>query len=154
MPAFEVPSAYYAASVSHFLAETPESIVGALTIRGGSVDASQRDAWLGQIAALKPALSGCDGTVFLEFDVPRIGSRIDVVLVAGPSVVVIEFKVGEHGFRIADRNQVWDYALDLKNFHRASHAAPIVPILVATEPADVVPDLHDPADDGVFPPVM
>ena len=154
MPAFEVQSAYYAASVSDFLADTAKSIVGALTIRGGSVDASQRDAWLGQIAALKLALSKCDGTVFLEFDVPRIGSRIDAVLVAGPSVIVIEFKVGEHGFRLTDRNQVWDYALDLKNFHRASHAAPIVPILVATEAADALPGLLDPADDGVFPPVM
>jgi hypothetical protein len=83
MPAFQVPSASYAALVSDFLADPAESIVGALTIRGGSVDASQRDAWLGQIAVLKPALSKCVGTVFLEFDVPRIGSRIDAVLVAG-----------------------------------------------------------------------
>ena len=154
MPAFQAPTAYYAAPVSDFLADTAESIVGALTIRSGSVDASQRDAWLGQIAVLKAALGECNGTVFLEFDVPRIGSRIDAVLVAGPAVVVIEFKVGEHEFRIADRNQVWDYALDLKNFHQASHAAPIVPILVATEAADAVPHLLDPADDGVFPPMM
>jgi hypothetical protein len=92
--------------------------------------------------------------MFLEFDVPRIGSRIDAVLVSGPALIVIEFKVGERDFRIGDRNQVWDYALDLKNFHRASHAAPIVPILVATEGPDAVPHLLDPADDGVFPPVM
>jgi hypothetical protein len=147
-------TAYYAASVSDFLADTTESIVGALTIRGGSVDASQRDAWVGQIGVLKAALGGCHGSLFLEFDVPRIGSRIDAVLVAGPVVIVIEFKVGEHEFRIADRNQVWDYALDLKNFHQASHASPIVPILVATEAADAVPRLLPPAEDGVFQPVM
>lgn len=154
MPGLAVSAAYYAALVSDFLADTTESIVGALTMRSGSVDASQRDAWVGQIAVLRTALDACDGSVFLEFDVPRIGSRIDAVLVTGPAVVVIEFKVGEHEFRIADRNQVWDYALDLKNFHQASHAAPIVPILVATEATDAVPYLLNPADDGVFPPVM
>ena len=154
MPGLAVPAAYYAAFIPDFLADTTESIVGALTMSGGSVDASQRDAWVGQIAVLKAALGGSGGSVFLEFDVPRIGSRIDAVVVSGPAVVVIEFKVGEHDFRIADRNQVWDYALDLKNFHQASHTAPIVPILVPTEAADVVPHLLDPADDGVFPPVM
>ena len=32
-----------------------------------------------------------------------------------------------------DKVQTIDYALDLKNFHRASHNAIIVPILVATD---------------------
>jgi Uncharacterized conserved protein (DUF2075) len=153
MPALSVPPAYYAAGVPTFLADTTESILGALTMRSGSVEASQRDAWVAEIAVLKTALSGRDGTVFLEFDVPRVGSRIDAVLVAGPAVVAIEFKVREHEFRTADQNQVWDYALDLKNFHQASHAAPIVPILVATEAVDAEPHLLPPADDGVYPPV-
>ena len=154
MPRLSFQSAYYGASVSEFLADTPEHIVGVLAIESGSVDSTQRDAWLGQIAILKTSLEECDGSLFLEFNVSRIGSRIDAVLVAGPTVVVIEFKVGEKKFRISDRNQVWDYALDLKNFHKASHAAAIVPILVATEATDVTPDLLDPADDRVFPPVM
>jgi hypothetical protein len=154
MPAISLPTFYYAADVATFLADTTESVVGALTMRSGSVDASQRDAWVAEIAALKTTLAGRDGTVFLEFAVPRIGSRIDAVLVAGPAVVVIEFKVGEHEFRIADRNQAWDYALDLKNFHQASHAAPIVPILLATEAVDTKPRLLPPADDGVYPPMM
>ncbi len=148
-----VPAAYYAAPISDFLTETTESVVGALAMRSGSIDASQRDAWVGQIAVLKPAVRGCEGWIFLEFDVPRIGSRIDAVLVSGPTVVVIEFKVGERDFRIGDHNQVWDYALDLKNFHRASHTAPILPILVATEGPGAPLHLLDPADDGVFPPM-
>ena len=73
-----------------------------------------------------------EGSIFLEFVVPRIGSRIDAVLVSGPVLFVIEFKVGAEAFSRDDLNQVWDYALDLKNFHRESHAAAIVPILVAT----------------------
>jgi hypothetical protein len=154
MPGPSVPTAYYAARVALFLADTTESILGSLTITSGAVDATQRDAWVAEISVLKTALSGCDGTVFLEFDVPRIGSRIDAVLIAGPAVVVIEFKVGEDEFRLADRNQAWDYALDLKNFHQSSHTAPIVPILVATEAADATPQLLPPADDGIFPPMM
>ena len=63
---------------------------------------------------------GLDGTLFLEFVVPRIGSRLDVVLISGPVIFAIEFKVGESDYRQADVNQVWDYALDLKNFHETS----------------------------------
>lgn len=155
MPAISLPAAYYAASIANFIVDPTESILGTLTTRSVfAVDPPQRDAWIGEIAMLQASLAGIDGTVFLEFDVPRIGSRIDAVLVAGPAVFVIEFKVGEREFRRGDRDQVWDYALDLKNFHQASHAAPIVPILVATEAADTDPVLLDPADDGVFPPVM
>jgi hypothetical protein len=62
-----------------------------------------------------------------------MGRRIDVVLLVGPLVFVLEFKVGAGEFTGAARDQVWDYALDLKNFHEASHGVPIVPILVATE---------------------
>ena len=57
-----------------------------------AVEPAQRDAWVGEISLLKLALDTIDGTVFLEFDVPRIGRRIDAVIVAGPAVFVIEFK--------------------------------------------------------------
>ena len=69
------------------------------------------------------------------------------------SFFVIEFKVDAEAFSRDDLNQVWDYALDLKNFHRESHAAAIVPILVATHASrsDVV--LSEPYSDGVYPPV-
>ena len=60
---------------------------------------------------------------------------------------------GAEAFSRDDLNQVWDYVLDLKNFHRESHAAAIVPILVATHASrsDVV--LSEPYSDGVYPPV-
>jgi len=150
-----VPSAFYAASVSDFLEATAQVILGALTQRSAfAVEPPQRDAWLGEIAILKQALAGLNGAVFLEFDVPRIGSRIDTVLVAGPAVFVIEFKVGEHHANMQDLNQAWDYALDLKNFHRGSHAAAIVPILVPTESEHGMPILGTPADDLVYPPMV
>ena len=45
----------------------------------------------------------------------------------------IEFKVGAKKVERLDNEQAWDYGLDLKNFHAPSHAAPIFPILCATE---------------------
>ena len=91
-----VPAAYYAARVADFIGETTESILGTLTAKSSfAVEPLQRDAWIGEVEILKEALLGTDGSVFLEFDVPRIGSRIDAVLVVGPAVFVIEFKVGE-----------------------------------------------------------
>lgn len=61
-----------------------------------------------------------------------MGKRIDVLLVLGGAVYVLEFKVGERKFTADALNQVWDYALDMKNFHSTSHLLTIVPVLVAT----------------------
>ena len=103
-------------------------------------------------SGLKPAIEGMEGMIFLEFNVPRIGSRIDAVLVSGSAIFVIEFKVGETHFKREDLNQVWDYALDLKNFHKASHDASIIPILVATHAIQSETVLPAPYADDVYPP--
>jgi hypothetical protein len=63
---------------------------------------------------------------------PRLGRRIDVVLRLPAAIVVLEFKVGERLFERGAIDPVWDYALDLKNFHAASHAPAIIPVLIAT----------------------
>jgi len=83
-----------------------------------------------------------------------MGRRVDVVLIIGPLVFVIEFKVGEKTFDRSAIDQVWDYALDLKNFHEASHDASILPILVVTE-AQACPPINLHADaDKVYRPVL
>lgn len=89
----------------------------------------------------------------MEFTVPRIGSRIDVVLVIRSVVFAIEFKVGEEHIYQSAIEQVWDYALDLKNFHRESHSIKVVPILVSTAAADCVPSIPTPYQDGVYAPI-
>ena len=148
-------NAYYAADVAKFIATTPDEILGNITANSAfAVDTTQRDAWVVQIEVLKPALEGVEGKIFLEFNVPRIGSRIDAVLISGQVIFVIEFKVGENDFKRDDRNQVWDYALDLKNFHKASHHARIIPILVATHSPRSDTVLPAPHADNVFPPVQ
>src|SRR6185503_9668736 len=110
--------------------------LGALTAAHDHVlEIEQRRAWEIEIRILREALASLTGAIFFEFDVPRLGSRIDAVVISGAAIFPIEFKCGEAHYRIGDYNQAWDYALDLKNFHLASHDASIWPVLVATEAA-------------------
>ena len=141
-------SAWYAAPITRFL-NTPETqVLGELADASSfEITPPQRDAWVREIAILGTALAGLDGWVVLEFDIPRLGSRVDVVVVSGSALIPIEFKVGEKAYTRPDFNQAWDYALDLKNFHAASHHAPIFPILLATEAPDADscnPSLYSP----------
>lgn len=114
---------------------------------------TQRDAWLVQLALLKEALLGLPGDIFLEFNIPRMGRRIDVVVIVGGVVFAMEFKVGEESFDRPAVEQVWDYALDLKNFHEASHNVSIVPILVASEALASPPTMLRADHDNVYHPV-
>lgn len=132
--------AWYGASIAEFLGTETDSVFGRLAGNGEfALLPSQKDAWLAQIGFLHSCLRGLSGSLFLEFNIPRMGRRIDTVLLIGPVVFVVEFKVGERGFDRTAIDQVWDYALDLKNFHEASHTAPIVPILIATGATESLP---------------
>lgn len=153
MPTFASLNAYYAADVATFLAADCRAVLGEVTANSAfAIDPNQRDAWVSQIRILQVNLVGIRGAVFLEFNVPRIGTRLDAVLISGPAICPIEFKVGESEFLREHLNQVWDYGLDLKNFHRASHSAPIYPILVATEAQYSDTHFSQPHTDGVHPP--
>ncbi|PUE23695.1 hypothetical protein B9Z39_15360 [Limnohabitans sp. JirII-29] len=92
--------------------------------------------------------------MFFEFSVPRLGKRIDVLALIDHVIFVIEFKVGESIFNRSAIDQVWDYALDLKNFHETSHHCMIAPLLVATNTRNVngvVSVSHH--NDGVLEPI-
>ena len=146
---------WYGASITEFLNANPSAVLGELTTNCDfALLPTQRDAWLAQIEFLRPRLNGLSGSVFFEFNIPRMGRRIDVVLVIGPVIFAIEFKVGEKTFDRSAIDQVWDYGLDLKNFHEASHDASIIPILIATEATECPPiDLHaDP--DKLYRPIV
>lgn len=146
-------SAYYSAPVQAFLSEHTDRVLGTLTAaHPHDLDIDQRRAWEEEIAILKEALRGVEGTIYFEFDVPRLGSRIDAVLISGPAIFPIEFKCGEGEYHKADHNQAWDYALDLKNFHLASHHAPLLPVLVATAALLSDDEWQSPHSDGVRPP--
>lgn len=127
--------AYYADLIENFIQSDPAAILG--KINQGSDDSSirqtQRAAWQSQIEILQPILQKYKGAIYFEYSIPRMGERIDVVLLIGAAILVLEFKVGEKTFSSYGLDQVCDYALDLKNFHEASHHQYIAPVLIATE---------------------
>lgn len=145
---------WYGAEISTFTKAEPDVVLGELVRNGQfTLQLTQKNAWISQIAYLQVQLRGLRGSIFLEFSIPRMGRRIDVVLIVGAVVFAIEFKVGAADFDRSAVDQVWDYALDLKNFHEASHDAAIVPILVATE-AEACPPIQLLADsDKVHRPI-
>lgn len=124
---------YYSDSISDFLKKQPETIIGEISIncRMGHIN-TELYAWENQIIILKEVLNKLEGHLFFEFSIPRMGKRVDCILIIKNIVFVIEFKVGETDFLNHNIEQVWDYALDLKNFHQPSHSLLMVPILVAT----------------------
>ena len=102
----------------------------------GIIRPTSEAAWDGEITIMQDTLSnfsGIPGKIVFEYDIPRLGKRIDVVLLCNGIIFCIEFKVGQRSILEADIDQVLDYALDLKNFHRFSRDKLIVPILCATE---------------------
>lgn len=125
---------YFKDSIKSFLQKSEEEIIGAITL-SNQFDSTQlqNKSWAQQIPILKKALAGYDGILFFEFSIPRMGKRIDSLIIIDNIVFVIEFKVGETKFLNYQIDQVWDYALDLKNFHRPSHNVVLAPILVSTE---------------------
>jgi hypothetical protein len=125
---------YFKDTIEDFLRKSAEEIIGAITL-SNQFDATlfQNKAWKEQIEILQKALVPYRGTLFFEFSIPRMGKRVDVIAIIENIVFVVEFKVGENKFLSNHVEQVWDYALDLKNLHKPSHRAFLVPILVATE---------------------
>ncbi len=130
---------YYSDSIQKFLSRSPQEVIGFIT-QSNYFDSTrnQNKAWEQQILILKSALQAFEGTLFFEFSIPRMGKRVDCIIIIDNVVFVIEFKVGETEYLSYNSDQVWDYALDLKNFHKPSHAAAIVPILIATEARDTI----------------
>ena len=131
---------YYSDSIANFQKTTPDEILGILARNNDfSLEQTQRDAWLEEINILQKVLSRFEGAIYFEYSIPRMGKRIDVVLLIGPAIFVLEFKIGEKEFLSYAIDQVWDYALDLKNFHESSHALLIAPLLIATKAKSVYP---------------
>ncbi len=148
---------FYQNNIAGFLADSEDTILGALA-RSNSFDLIdlQRNAWIYEIAFLKNLLRNkSSGQIIFEYSIPRLGRRIDAVLLLHGIVFVLEFKVGADEYSRQDLEQVWDYALDLKNFHEASRNLTIVPILVATnaDSASVSKKVSQ-YNDHVFEPIL
>ena len=135
---------YYSADIDTFSAQSNNEILGELSRSNPfALDDTQKRAWIHQIDLLKSQLC-CfpQGTILFEYTIPRVGARIDNVFITNGLVFLLEFKVGDSVYRNHAIEQVMDYALDLKNFHKESHSKIIVPILVATNYSNSSTDIR------------
>ena len=151
-----MPRYFFGTDCSTFLALSTEEIIGHLAMSSPFPDEpTQKFAWEREIKIMKKILPGYSGKIYFEFDIPRMGKRIDVVLLIKSVIFVLEFKVGESNFNTSAIDQVWDYALDLKNFHETSHEATIAPILIATQaPAQLTLIQTTIHDDKILCPIL
>ncbi len=126
----------YNSSFTEFINKNDNAIFGALCDNyHGEALTTTREAWKSEISIMKGIVSKYqdkDGRIIFEYDIPRLGKRLDIVLLLEGIIFCLEFKVGESRILEMDIDQVLDYALDLKNFHKFSQNNLIVPILVAT----------------------
>ncbi len=142
-----------------FLHADEKSIMGTLIEDyNGQVQSTQVDAWKEEISILHDVvfrLSSGNGHIVFEYDIPRLGKRVDAVLLYRGVIFCIEFKVGQSSILESDIDQVFDYALDLKNFHKFSEDKIIVPILVATNYSNYSTQIQVSAyDDKVINPLV
>jgi len=129
---------YYSDSIDSFLNTSPEEILGSIVANNQfNLEQTQRDAWLAEINILKEILRPYKGSIYFEYSIPRMGQRIDVVILIGSVIFILEFKIGEKEYTSQAIDQVMDYALDLKNFHESSHEQFIAPILIATKAKNI-----------------
>jgi hypothetical protein len=148
--------AYYSDSISNFLNRKDKEILGILTAANVfPLIQTQRDAWLEEIAILRIALRPYEGSIYFEYSIPRMGKRIDAVLLIGSAIFILEFKVDERNFPSYAIDQVCDYALDLKNFHETSHDHFIAPVLIATKARVASYDISStPQNDKLLFPIL
>lgn len=133
--------AYYSSTIQDFLNKPNSEIFGIIHSNDVSAETTiqQSNTWEQEIEILKDQLRGfTEGRIIFEYTIPRKGKRVDVVVIYKNIVFVIEFKCGDSEYRPSTYDQVYDYALDLRNFQKQSHDKLLVPIMVSTR-AQVCP---------------
>ena len=126
---------YYSATIAEFLQQSDSEILGIIHSNDISAETTiqQSNTWESEVHILKNQLrSFSDGRIIFEYTIPRMGKRVDTVVLYKNIVFLLEFKVGDKEYRQSTYDQVYDYALDLRNFQKESHDKLIVPIMVST----------------------
>lgn len=149
--------AYKKASLVEFIQSSPSEIIGELESAYANDGFSsqytrQTKAWVRLVPDLQESFSALLGlrplasnwSILLEYPLYRLRRRIDIVILAGGLLLVVECKVGELTFKREDARQVEEYALDLRDFHAESHGRHIIPILWCTAARQV----YDPPIDN------
>ena len=135
--------AYYWNDISKFVEDDANGILYKLLQHSfnqfSDANTEQNEAWSSQIRELQTRLKdhGIDGDIIFEYDIIRLGKRIDVILLVRHMVFSLEFKNGKKFFTAKDAQQAEDYAIDIKNFHKESENLYVCPILVATDAEEI-----------------
>lgn len=142
----------YESDFSTFIEKDKYSVLGLIVDSyNGDPNTMQREAWIKEIEILQSVLLSfkeSDGRIIFEYDIPRLGKRIDVVLLMKGIVFCLEFKNdSDPDIQEIYIDQVLDYALDLKNFHKLSRDKLIVPVLVSPKykknSTEIKPSVYD-----------
>lgn len=137
---------YYSASIRDFLNQSNNEIIGIIDSNNPTADTTiqQRNTWHSEVQILKEQLSSFeDGHIIFEYTIPRMGKRVDVVILYHNIVYLLEFKCGYTEYRQSTYDQVYDYALDLRNFQKESHDKLLVPIMVSTKAPDINNEIQE-----------
>lgn len=140
--------AYYSSSIDEFVKEDNNSIYGKIS---GNYDLNkltiqQSNAWKKQIEILKQSLSFFSGRIYFEFTIPRMGKRVDNIVIIDNCIFVLEFKIGSDVYDKYAKEQAFDYGLDLNNFHEGSHNQNLIPVLIADKAPTVINNYHKSLD--------
>ena len=139
-----VKRSYYSNDIQSFLNQDNYSIFGEITTNDQfSAEDLQKNTWNREIEILKRELSQfLDGYIIFEYTIPRIGNRIDNIVIYKGIIFLLEFKVGEKKYSSYAIEQVTDYAFDLSCFHKESHNRLLVPILISTKAHSVKQEIR------------
>lgn len=127
---------YYSASIEEFLRQSNDEVLGSINTNAHTavITIQQRSAWREEVQILKEQLrTFSEGRIMFEYTIPRMGKRVDVVVLYKNIVFLLEFKCGDTEYLQSTYDQVYDYALDLRNFHKESHNKLLVPVMVSTK---------------------
>ena len=134
--------AYYSNTIQNFINEDASRVLGELSLNHThALEELQKNAWIGQIQILKDQLRlFTEGQIYFEFAIPRMGKRVDNIVIINDIIFILEFKVGTSDYDNYAIEQAIDYTLDLKNFHEGSHHSKLVPVLIATHASETKND--------------
>lgn len=148
----------YSDTIDSFLQKNTDTIVGEITLSATQdINKETSNSWQQEVEVLKNVLSpyAQKGNVYFEYNIPRMGRRADVIVLIDGIVFVLEFKTSEQKFTREALIQVWDYAIDLKNFQEGSRDRILIPIVVA--PKEKNKNCHielKPFEDDVYQPLV
>ena len=100
---------YYGSTIEEFVSLSNDEIIGRLAMASPHSDNPETKAsWLEEIETLKSPLSKyCGrGSIFMEYNIPRMGRRADVVLLIKGIIFVLEFKTLGSKFSYQASSQV------------------------------------------------